>query len=94
MKLDKELLNSIATNARLTLTPKEEKDFIPQLKEILNVFSVLDKVNTKGVKPSFQPIPIKDVMREDIVEPCLTEEGIFLNVKNKENGFFKGPKAI
>ena len=94
MKLDKELLEKIANNSRLNLTKKEEEEFLPQLKEILTVFSELDKVDTKGVKPSFQPIPIEDVTREDIIEPCLTEEGVFLNVKNKKEDYFKGPKAI
>ncbi len=94
MKLDKVLLKKIAVNSRLNLTEKEEKEFLPQLKEILKVFSELDKVDTKGVKPSFQPIPVKDAMREDIVEPSLTEEGVFLNVKSKKEGYFKGPKAV
>tara|TARA_Y100000310_G_C20507930_1_gene727347 strand:- start:645 stop:929 length:285 start_codon:yes stop_codon:yes gene_type:complete len=94
MKLDKELLQKIAANARLELTDKEIKEFLPQLQEVLELFSKLDKVDTKNVKPSFQPIPLADVMREDKVTSCLTHEEVFLNVENKQDDYFKGPKAI
>ena len=37
---------------------------------------------------------IKDVMRKDELEQCLPQEEALSNTKNKENGFFKGPKVI
>lgn len=94
--LNKELLQKVAANARLELTAEETKQFLPQLQEVLDLFAQLDKVDTKNTKPSFQPIPLTDIMREDkaIKSKCLTKEEVFLNVKNKEKGFFKGPKAV
>ena len=94
MKLDKEVLQNIAKNARLELTEDETKQFLPQLQEILNVFSKLDEVNTEGVEPSFHPIPVENVFRDDKVEECLSKDKVFQDVKNKEDGFFKGPKAV
>src|SRR3989344_2439602 len=44
------------------------------------------------IKPSFQPIEVKNVLREDSVQKC--EEDMLSNTKNKEEGFFKGPKVI
>lgn len=94
MKLDSNLIKKVAKNARLSLTEEEIKKFLPQLKEILDVFSKLNEVNTDKVEPSFQPIEVKNVFRDDVVEESLDEEEVFLNVKNKKDGYFKGPKAV
>jgi len=94
MRVDKELLQHVAVIARLKLTDKEIKEFIPELKEILEAFSKLDKVDTKGIKPSFQPVEIKDVTREDKIEASLTQEEALANSPNKKDGYFKGPRAV
>lgn len=94
MRVDKELLQHVADIARLKLTEKEIEEFIPELKEILESFSELDKVNTDNIKPSFQPVELKNVMREDKVQESITQEQALLNSSNSKDGYFKGPKAI
>ena len=94
MKLDKKLLKKIAANARLELTENEVKEFLPQLQEIFALFSKLDKIDTKNVKPSFQPIEVKNVLREDKVEKSLPVNEVFVGIKNKKGDYFKGPKAV
>jgi aspartyl-tRNA(Asn)/glutamyl-tRNA(Gln) amidotransferase subunit C len=94
MKLNKVLLEKIAQNARLELSEKEMKNLLPELQEVLKMFSVLDEITVDQVKPSFQPIKVENVFREDKVEEGFTQEEVFLHVKNKEDGYFKGPKAV
>ena len=94
MEINKELIKKVAKNARIELTEEEEKELIPQLKEILDSFSVLNEANTNNLHASFQPILIKDIMRDDIVEECLTQEQALRNAKHKKDGFFVGPKVI
>tara|TARA_Y100000310_G_scaffold345531_1_gene466087 strand:- start:21283 stop:21567 length:285 start_codon:yes stop_codon:yes gene_type:complete len=94
MKVNKELLDKIAKNARLELTESEIKEFIPQLQEILKVFSTLESVNTDGIEPSFQPIGVNNVLRDDKVEKSLTTKEVFQGIQNKQDNYFKGPKAI
>ena len=94
MKVDKELVEKIASLARLNLTDKVINKFIPQFKEILDAFSTLDEVDVKNTKPSFQPVEIKNVLREDVIEPSLTQEQTLKNSKHKKDGYFKGPKAM
>jgi len=94
MKINKEILLNVAKNARLELSEKEVKELLPQIEEVLEHFSNLSKINTDKVKPSFQPIEIKNVFRKDKAGICLTQEEILKNVKNKKNGYFKGPKII
>ncbi len=94
MKVDKELISRVAKNARLNLSDKEVDGFIKDLKEILDHFSVLDEVDTKDVKPSFQPIPLKNVFRDDKIGKCLSQEEALSNTLNKKDGFFRGPKSF
>lgn len=94
MKVDKELITKVAKNARLNLSAKEVNDFIKDFNDILGNFSVLDEVDVKDTKPSFQPIPVKNVFREDKVGKCLTQDEALNNTKNVKDGYFKGPKAF
>lgn len=94
MKIDKELIEHVAGIARLKLTKEEIENFLPQLKEILDAFSKLDEVDVKDVKPSFQPIELKNVMREDKIEKCLTQEEALSLTEHKKDGYFKGPRAV
>jgi aspartyl-tRNA(Asn)/glutamyl-tRNA(Gln) amidotransferase subunit C len=94
MKVDEALIKRIRELARINLTDKEIKKFKPEFKEILEAFSKLDEVNVDNVKPSFQPVELKNFMREDKIEECLTQEKALQNSENKKDGYFKGPKAV
>lgn len=94
MKVDESLIRKVAENARLELSEAEIKEFIPQLKEILDAFSKLDEVDTKDTKPSFQPVEIKNAVREDKVGKCLSQEEALKNAVHKKDGYFKGPRAV
>jgi len=94
MDIDKKLIEQVAKNARINLTESEIKEFLPQLKEILSSFEKLKEIPTDKVKPSFQPLEIKNIFREDKTKNCLTQEQTLSNTHNKKDGYFKGPKAL
>ena len=94
MKVDESLIKRVAANARLSLSDDEIKEFMPQLKEILENFSKLDEVDTKDVTPSFQPVEIKNAVREDKIGKCLSQEDALKNTVHKKDGYFKGPRAV
>jgi len=94
MRVDRELLQHVAVVARLRLTEKEIDEFIPELKEIIEAFSKLDEVDTKNTNPSFQPVELKNVTREDITQQSLTQEQALSNSQNTKGGYFKGPKVL
>ena len=68
--------------------------FNPKLKEILDTFSELDKLDTTSTKPSFHPIEIKNVSRDDVVGKCLSQDDALSLTEHKKNGFFRGHKAL
>ena len=94
VKVDKELVKHVASVARLNLTDVEVERFEKQMKGTLDIFSIIDEVDTKNVEPSFHSVPVKDSLREDVPEKSLDSETALKNAKNKEKGFFKGPRAV
>ncbi len=86
-------IKRVAQIARLKLSDQEVHKFSKDLESILGAFKDLERVPTHGVKPSFQPIETKNVLRKDAVEPSLTQEQALSNAKNKEKGYFRGPKV-
>jgi len=94
MEVDKKLITHVADVARLKLTEEEIDKFLPQLQEILAAFQKIDEIDTSGIEPSFQPVEIKNVTREDTPSKTLTQEQALKNSTHKEDGYFKGPKAV
>lgn len=91
--VNRELLEHVAEVARLKLTEHEIERFLPQMKEILAAFSEIDKVDVKGIEPSYQPVELKNEMREDATHECLSQPVALSNSKNTKDGYFKGPGA-
>ena len=92
--VDRNLLEHVAEVARLKLTEEEIKKFLPQLKEALEFFLQLGEVDTGNVKPSFQPVELKNVMREDAEKECLSQDDALSLTEHKKDGYFKGPRAV
>ena len=91
-KISEETVEHVAKIARLSLTKREVTKFQKDLNDIVNAFKVLDEA--PSAEPSFQPVRIENVMRDDKIEECLPQEISLRNTKHKEKGFFKGPKAV
>jgi len=94
MEVDSKLLEHVAELARIKLNDDEIRKFLPQLKEILEFFSKLKEINTDNIKPSFQPVELKNIMREDKEEQCLSQDDALSLTEHKKDGYFKGPRAV
>ena len=92
-KISLETVRHVAKLARLELAEREVKRFQKELDDILVAFRDLDKAKPR-CQASFQPLPIKDITREDQAEESLSQETALANTKHKEKGFFKGPRAV
>ena len=62
--------------------------------EIVDVFSKLDKVDTKGIEASMQPVELKNTLREDKEKKPFTQEEALSLTEHKRDGYFKGPRAV
>ena len=91
---DRKTVERIARLARIELTDNEADRFSKDMKEILSAFRTLQRIPTRDVKPTFQPIETKDVLREDRIEPSIPRERLLRNLKNREDGYIKGPRVV
>lgn len=82
----------VAKLARLELTEAEIEQFSKQLGDILKYVEQMNEVDTQNVEPMAHPIPVVNVMREDVVKYEQTKEELMKNAPSEEDGFFKVPK--
>lgn len=94
VKIDKKLIEHVAEVARLNLSEKEIETFSRELKEVIESFSSIDKIDTKGIETSLQPVELKNMLREDKKEECFTQEEALSLTEHKKDGYFKGPRAV
>jgi len=93
-EITKELIEHVAEVARLKLTDKEIQKFSKEINEIIGVFSKLDKVDTKNIETSLQPVELKNMLREDKEEKTFSQEEALSLSEHKKDGYFKGPRAV
>ncbi len=94
VEVNKELIEHVAELARINLSEEEKEKFSKQLKGIIDVFSKLDKVDTKNIEASLQPVELKNMLREDEEEKTFSQDEALSLAEHKKDGYFKGPKAV
>jgi len=94
MKISKQEVEHVAKLARLELSEQEKEKLTDQLSNILTYVETLNSVDTKGVEPTSHVLDIKNVMRDDVVLPGLTQEQALANAPDKAAGHYKVPKII
>lgn len=89
MALTREDVLHIARLARIALDEAEVERFRAQLSSILDHFEALAAVDTEGIEPTAHPLPLANVMREDVVEPSLPRDEVLANAPLVEDGYFR-----
>ena len=89
MKLSREEVLHIALLARLGLTETEVNRLSEQLSNILENFAVLQQVDTSGIPPTAQSIPLQNVVKGDEVAASLPQSQILANAPRKDGNFFR-----
>jgi aspartyl-tRNA(Asn)/glutamyl-tRNA(Gln) amidotransferase subunit C len=84
----------VAKLARLTLPPERMAKLAGQLESIIEYIAKIQSVDVTGVEPMAHARPIKNVFREDIIEPSLPVEKVLANAPDADPPFFKVPKVI
>lgn len=75
----------LASLVKLRLSPEEEKLFSVQLSRILEFFNRLDRAQVGDVEPTFHPLEVCNVFREDIVSPYPCDRLLSLPGRVKEH---------
>ena len=76
--------------ANLPLTKTEMDKFSKQLSEVIEYnISLLEQIDTKNVEPTAHITGACNILREDEVEPGITQEEALKNTSQAYNKFFK-----
>ena len=94
MKITRKDVENVALLSRLEIAEADVETFTGQLNAILEYVAVLDKADTEQVEPTAHVLPLKNVMRPDVMRPSLQRELALSNAPEQEDGYFKVPKIM
>lgn len=94
MSLTREDVSYVANLARLEFTADEVTALADQLGAVLDYAQTLSELDTSKIKATEHVLKLKNVFREDVVKPCLTNEQALANAPDSEAGCFKVPRVM
>jgi aspartyl-tRNA(Asn)/glutamyl-tRNA(Gln) amidotransferase subunit C len=84
----------LADLARIDLDDAELDHLAPQLNVILEAVASIQGVAGDDVAPTSHPLPLTNVFREDVVQPCLTPEQALAGAPAVEDQRFSVPRIL
>jgi aspartyl-tRNA(Asn)/glutamyl-tRNA(Gln) amidotransferase subunit C len=84
----------VAKLAKLSLSDAEVELYTGQLEKLLAHFETLQQLDVAGVPPSPRAIPLHNVLRDDAVQPGLSNAAALAAAPAQEGPYFKVPKII
>ena len=84
----------VAKLARLALTDDEITRTTAQLGDMLEHFADIDELDLEAVAPMTQPYPLRNVLREDVVQPGLDRDEVLAAAPDAFEGRFRVPPIV
>lgn len=93
-QITRDEVEHLAVLARIDLTDDELDHLAPQLTVILESVASIQEVSDADVPPTSHPLPLTNVFREDVVEPCLSPEQALSGAPAQEQQRFSVPRIL
>ena len=94
-KIDNNMMNRIENLSKLSLTEEERAKAMKEMDKILEYVSKLNEIDTDGVEPLVNVLPINNVLREDEVdEEDEAVERTIVNGPVTKDNMFVVPKTV
>jgi aspartyl-tRNA(Asn)/glutamyl-tRNA(Gln) amidotransferase subunit C len=87
-------VSHVAHLARLQLSAAELERYTEQLGSMLEHFRDIDALDLAGVEPMAQPFELVNVLRADVVGPCLDRDEVLAAAPAVADGRFKVPPIL
>jgi aspartyl-tRNA(Asn)/glutamyl-tRNA(Gln) amidotransferase subunit C len=84
----------LAHLARLAVSEQELDMFAGQLDVILQAVARVGEVAAADIPPTSHSVPLTNVLRDDVVEPCLTQSEALSGAPDAEDGRFRVPRIL
>ncbi len=92
--VEKEEVQRVAQLALLEIEPEQMDKFSRQFNEILEYMEEINELDLSQCEAAFHITELKNVFREDKVEPSYNRDVILKNAPDSEDGAFRVPKVI
>jgi len=92
--ISRETVAKVARLARLDLTDAEIERMTTQLAGMLDHFRDVDALDLSKVEPMNQPIPLSNVLRDDVDAPSLDRDEVLASAPAAQDGRFRVPPII
>lgn len=87
-------VRQVARLARVSLSDDELESFVVDLNKVLGFVAKLEELDTTNVEPTSHVVSLKNVMREDRVQPSLTVEEALANAPDRSGDYFRVPRIL
>ena len=94
MALTIEEVEHIASLARLRLTGEEKARYREQLSAILDYMAMLRRLDTSAIEPTATVLPLRSVLRPDVVTPSLPVGELLALAPEVEAQMFRVPPVL
>jgi aspartyl-tRNA(Asn)/glutamyl-tRNA(Gln) amidotransferase subunit C len=84
----------VARLARLEVTDEELDRFTGQLAAVLDHAADIEALDLAGVEPTAHPLPLVNVLREDVARPCLPRAEVLASAPAVEADRFRVPRIL
>lgn len=92
--LSRDDVAKVARLARLTLTDDELDTFTGQLAAVLDHAADIEALAIDDVAPTAHPLPLVNVLRDDVVGACLDRDEVLTQAPQVEDGRFRVPAIL
>jgi aspartyl-tRNA(Asn)/glutamyl-tRNA(Gln) amidotransferase subunit C len=93
-RITPEDVEHVARLARLRLGPEEVRTFTAQLAAVLDHARDVEALDTAGVEPTAHPLPLVNVLRDDVPRPGCDREEILAEAPEVEDHRFRVPRIL
>ena len=94
MSLTREEVEHVARLAHIHLSEQDIERFREQISQILDYFEVLKRVDTTGVPPTSQALPLENITRPDEPRRPLERDEVLANAPLRSDGYFRVRKVL
>ena len=84
----------VARLARIDLSDEDLEQFTEQLGAVLEHARDVEALDTAGVPPTAHPLPLRNVLRPDLVVPSLDRDEVLAEAPEVEAGQFRVPRIL
>jgi aspartyl-tRNA(Asn)/glutamyl-tRNA(Gln) amidotransferase subunit C len=89
VSIDRKTVEHIAELAKLELTEAEIELYAGQLSDILDFAARLQELDTDAIPPTASVLPLRSVLRPDVVQPSLPRDAALANAADQTDGQFR-----